>query len=202
MLLVGLTGGLGSGKSTVSGMLAERGAVVLDADAFARDAVGSGTAGFDRVVARFGPGIVGADGELDRAKLASIVFNDEPALRDLEAIVHPEVRRMVEEGVSANAGTDRVVVLVNPLLIEMGTHRDCDVVVVVSASPQAQLERVVARGMARGDAAARMANQLPMDERARHADVLLDNDGDLAQLERQVDRLWADLRRRADAAGR
>ena len=202
MLLVGLTGGLGSGKSTVSGMLAERGAVVLDADAFARDAVGSGTTGFDRVVARFGPGIVGADGELDRAKLASIVFNDEPALRDLEAIVHPEVRRMVEEGVSANAGTDRVVVLVNPLLIEMGTHRDCDVVVVVSASPQAQLERVVARGMARGDAAARMANQLPMDERARHADVLLDNDGDLAQLERQVDRLWADLRRRADAAGR
>ena len=202
MLLVGLTGGLGSGKSTVSGMLAERGAVVLDADAFARDAVGSGTTGFDRVVARFGPGIVGADGELDRAKLASIVFNDEPALRDLEAIVHPEVRRMVEEGVSANAGTDRVVVLVNPLLIEMGTHRDCDVVVVVSASPQAQLDRVVARGMARGDAAARMANQLPMDERARHADVLLDNDGDLAQLERQVDRLWADLRRRADAAGR
>src|SRR5687768_845054 len=108
MLLVGLTGGLGSGKSTVSGMLAERGAVVLDADAFARDAVRPGTAGFDRVVARFGPGIVGPDGELDRAGLASIVFNDEPALRDLEAIVHPEVRRMVEEGVSANADTDRV----------------------------------------------------------------------------------------------
>jgi dephospho-CoA kinase len=202
MLLVGLTGGLGSGKSTVSGMLAERGAVVLDADAFARDAVRPGTAGFDRVVARFGPGVVGPDGELDRAGLASIVFNDEPALRDLEAIVHPEVRRMVEEGVSVNADTDRVVVLVNPLLIEMGTHRDCDLVVVVSTSPQVQLERVVARGMDPDDAAARMANQLPMDERARHADVLLDNDGDLAELERQVDRLWDDVRRRAGATGR
>ena len=202
MLLVGLTGGLGSGKSTVSEMLAERGAVVLDADAFARDAVRAGTAGFDRVVARFGADVVGSDGELDRAGIASIVFSDEPALRDLEAIVHPEVRRMIEEGVSANAGTDRVVVLVNPLLIEMGTHRDCDVVVVVSTSPQTQLERVVSRGMDPGDAAARMANQLSMDERARHADVLLDNDGGLAELERQVDRLWADLRRRADASGR
>ena len=131
MLLVGLTGGLGSGKSTVSRMLAERGAVVLDADAFARDAVRGGTPGFDRVVARFGPDVV-RNGELDRGKLAGIVFNDEDALRDLESIVHPEVRRMVEEGVSANAGTEAVVVLVNPLLIEMGTHRDCDVVVVVS----------------------------------------------------------------------
>ncbi len=200
MLLVGLTGGLGSGKSTVSKMLADRGAVVLDADAFAHDAVRAGTAGFDRVVARFGGEIVGRDGELDRAALASIVFNDEPALRDLEAIVHPEVRRMIEEGVGANAGTDRVVVLVNPLLIEMGTHRDCDVVVVVSTSPRTQLERVTARGMDRGDAEARMANQVPLDERAKHADVLLDNDGSLADLESQVDRLWMDLRRRAETS--
>jgi dephospho-CoA kinase len=200
MLLVGLTGGLGSGKSTVSRMLAERGAVVLDADAFAHDAVRAGTAGFDRVVARFGRGIVGSDGELDRAALAKIVFHDEAALRDLEAIVHPEVRRMIDEGVTANAGTDRVVVLVNPLLIEMGTHRDCDVVIVVSALPTTQLERVVARGMARDDAEARMANQLSLEERARHADVILDNDGDLTDLERQVDRVWEDLRRRAAAS--
>jgi len=197
MLLVGLTGGLGAGKSTVSRMLGERGAAVLDADAFARDAVAAGTPGFARVVARFGDGIVGPDGELDRAKLAAIVFNDERSLRDLEAIVHPEVRRMVEEGLSDNAGTDRVVVLVNPLLIEMGTHRDCDVVVVVSTSAQTQLDRVVARGMDREDAEARMANQLPLAERATYADVLLDNDGDFVALERQVDRLWRDLRARA-----
>jgi dephospho-CoA kinase len=197
MLLVGLTGGLGSGKSTVSTLLAERGALILDADAFARDAVRAGTPGFDRVVARFGADLVAPDGELDRAALAAIVFNDEAALRDLEAIVHPEVRRMIEQGVSDNAATDRVVVLVNPLLIEMGTHRDCDVVVVVSASPETQLERVIARGMDRQDAEARMANQLPVDERAAHADVLLDNDGGLAELERQVDRLWATLRERA-----
>jgi dephospho-CoA kinase len=198
MLLVGLTGGLGSGKSTVSAMLDARGAVILDADAFARDAVRAGTPGFDRVVARFGRSIVGADGELDRSKLAAVVFSDEASLRDLEAIVHPEVRRMVEEGVSENVGTDAVVVLVNPLLIEMGTHRDCDVVVVVSASPDEQLRRAVARGMSPEDAEARMANQLSLDERATHADVLLDNDGDLAALEAQVDRLWATLRRRIE----
>ncbi|HSL11413.1 MAG TPA: dephospho-CoA kinase [Actinomycetota bacterium] len=202
MLLVGLTGGLGSGKSTVSTMLAERGAVILDADAFARDAVRAGTSGFDRVVARFGGGLVAADGELDRAALAAIVFNDEAALRDLEAIVHPEVRRMIEQGVSDNARTDRVVVLVNPLLIEMGTHRDCDVVVVVSASTETQLERVMARGMEREDAEARMANQLPLDERVTHADVLLDNDDGLAELERQVDRLWSSLRERAETPAR
>ena len=202
MLLVGLTGGLGSGKSTVSTMLAERGAVILDADAFARDAVRAGTSGFDRVVARFGGGLVAADGELDRAALAAIVFNDEAALRDLEAIVHPEVRRMIEQGVSDNARTDRVVVLVNPLLIEMGTHRDCDVVVVVSASTETQLERVMARGMEREDAEARMANQLPLDERVTHADVLLDNDDGLAELESQVDRLWSSLRERAETPAR
>jgi dephospho-CoA kinase len=198
MLLVGLTGGLGSGKSTVSAMLQARGAVILDADAFARDAVRAGTPGFDRVVARFGRSIVGADGELDRSKLAAVVFSDEASLRDLEAIVHPEVRRMVEEGVSENVGTDAVVVLVNPLLIEMGTHRDCDVVVVVSASPDEQLRRAGARGMSPEDAEARMANQLSLGERATHADVLLDNDGDLAELEAQVDRLWATLRRRIE----
>lgn len=196
MLLVGLTGGLGAGKSTVSVMLADRGAVVLDADAFARDAVRAGSPGFDRVVARFGDDIVAADGELDRQALAAIVFRDEAALRDLEAIVHPEVRRMIEEGVSTNASSDRVVVLVNPLLIEMGTHRDCDVVVVVSASSETQLDRVVARGMDREDAEARMAHQLRNDERARHADVLLHNDGDLEQLRTQVERLWEDLRTR------
>ena len=199
MLLLGLTGGLGSGKSTVAGMLHDRGAVVLDADAFAREAVVGGSEGFRRVVQRFGSGIVGADGELDRAKLASIVFADRASLADLEAIVHPEVRRRMADGIQENLDTDRVVVLVNPLLIEMGTHRDCDVVVVVSVAPETQVARSVARGMAEDDVRARIAAQLPLEERSRAADVLLDNEGSLEDLEREVDVLWRELMARAGA---
>ncbi|MGE5227177.1 MAG: dephospho-CoA kinase [Planctomycetaceae bacterium] len=190
MLLVGLTGGIGSGKSTVTRMLEERGAVVLDADVFAREAVRGGSEGFRRVVERFGKGVVGPDGELDRPRLASIVFNDREALGDLEAIVHPEVRRLIADGIGAHLDTDDVVVLVNPLLIEMGTHRDCDVVVVVSASAETQVARSVGRGMAEDDVRARIAAQLPLEERARQADVIIDNEGSLEELQAQVDRLW------------
>ena len=199
MLLVGLTGGIGSGKSTVARMLQERGAVVLDADEFARVAVVAGSPGLRSVVARFGGDILGPDGELDRPKLASIVFADPQALADLEAIVHPEVRRMIADGIQENLDADRVVVLVNPLLIEMGTHRDCDVVIVVSTSPETQIARSLARGMAEGDVRARMAAQLPLDERAREADVLIDNEGTIEDLEREVDVLWQQLRERATA---
>ena len=199
MLLVGLTGGIGSGKSTVSRMLRERGAVVLDADGFARAAVVAGSPGLAGVVARFGAQILTPDGELDRPKLASIVFADPGALADLEAIVHPEVRRMIADGIQENLDADRVVVLVNPLLIEMGTHRDCDVVVVVSTSPETQIARSLARGMTEEDVRARMAAQLPLEERARAADVLIDNEGTLVDLEREVDVLWRDLRDRAAA---
>ena len=199
MLLMGLTGGLGSGKSTVARMLQERGAVILDADAFARAAVVPGSDGFRRVVARFGSDMVGGDGSLDRPKLASIVFADRAALADLEAIVHPEVRRLIADGIQENLDTDKVVVLVNPLLIEMGTHRDCDVVVVVSVSPETQVRRSVERGMAEDDVRARIAAQLPLDERSRAADVLLDNEGTIEELEREVDVLWHDLTSRAGA---
>ena len=199
MLLVGLTGGIGSGKSTVSRMLEERGAVVLDADAFARAAVVRGSPGLRRVVQRFGAQILTPDGDLDRPKLASIVFADREALSDLEAIVHPEVRRMIADGIQENLDADRVVVLVNPLLIEMGTHRDCDVVVVVSASPETQVARSVARGMSEEDVRARIAAQMPLDERARTADVLIDNEGTIADLEHEVDVLWPELRERAAA---
>jgi dephospho-CoA kinase len=199
MLLVGLTGGIGSGKSTVSRMLQERGAVVLDADAFARAAVVAGSPGFRSVVARFGPDILTHEGELDRPKLASIVFADPQALADLEAIVHPEVRRMIADGIQENLDADRVVVLVNPLLIEMGTHRDCDVVVVVSASSGTQVARSVARGLTEDDVRARIAAQLPLEERARTADVLIDNEGTLDDLEREVDVLWRQLADRAAA---
>jgi dephospho-CoA kinase len=193
MLLVGLTGGIGSGKSTVTRMLAAHGAVILDADEFARVAVKAGTEGFRRVVARFGREVVGPDGELDRPALAAIVFSDPGALGDLEAIVHPEVRRLIAEGVQENLDTDRVVVLVNPLLIEMGTHRDCDLVVVVSVAPETQVARSVARGMAEDDVRSRIAAQLPLEERARQADVLLDNEGTIEELQAQVDELWERL---------
>jgi dephospho-CoA kinase len=197
MLLVGLTGGIGSGKSTVARLLEERGAVILDADVFARDAVRAGSDGFRAVAARFGGDVVGADGELDRPRLASIVFADPAALADLESIVHPVVRQMIADGIQDHLDEDRVVVLVNPLLIEMGTHRDSDVVVVVSAAPETQVARSVARGMEETDVRARIAAQLPLDDRARMADVLLDNEGTLEDLEAEVDVLWHDLEARA-----
>jgi dephospho-CoA kinase len=200
MLLVGLTGGIGSGKSTVADLLAARGAVILDADAFARDAVRAGTDALASVIQRFGDGVVGSEGELDRARLASVVFADREALADLEAIIHPEVRRMIADGIQSHLDTDDVVVLVNPLLIEMGTHRDCDVVVVVSALPETQVARSVARGMDEADARARLEAQLPLDERARAADVLLDNEGSIEELETEVDVLWRDLTSRAAGA--
>ena len=197
MLLVGLTGGIGSGKSTVARMLRDRGAVVLDADVFARDAVRAGSDAFRAILRRFGADIVATDGELDRAKLAGIVFANRGALDDLEAIVHPEVRRMLADAIQAELDTDHVVVLVNPLLIEMGTHRDCDVVVVVSTEPQTQVTRSMARGMEEADVRARIAAQLPLDERAQQADVLLDNEGSLDELEAEVDVLWRDILARA-----
>jgi dephospho-CoA kinase len=199
VLLVGLTGGIGSGKSTVSEMLAEHGAVILDADAFARDAVRKGTSTHDQVVERFGPGVVLPDGELDRPKLAEIVFADEASRRDLESIVHPEVHRLIAREMRANADTSHVVVLESPLLIEMGQHGLCDVVVVVAASPDDSVVRLVARGMGEADVRARQAAQLPLHEKAKAADVLLDNGGDLQELRGQVDRLWEDLAARAGA---
>jgi dephospho-CoA kinase len=200
MLLVGLTGGIGSGKSTVAGMLRARGAVVLSADAFARDAVAAGTTGFARAVALFGPEVVTPDGELDRAEVARRVFADDELRAALERIVHPEVRRLTAEGVAREAGSDRVVVVDSPLLIETGAHRDFPVVVVVSASAPTQIARLVARGMDEADARARMAAQMPLEERAAAADILLDNEGTEAELESQVDRLWADLSERAARA--
>jgi dephospho-CoA kinase len=190
MRYIGLTGGIGSGKSTVAAMLRARGAIILDADDFAREAVRPGTDALRRVAERFGPEVLAADGTLDRQELAAIVFADPDALGDLEAIVHPEVRRSIAEGVQDNIDTDNVVVLVNPLLIEMGTHRDCDVVVVVSTSPDTQVRRAVSRGLTEDDVRARIAAQLPLEQRAAQADVLLDNEGTLEELEAQVDRLW------------
>ena len=202
MLLVGLTGGIGSGKSTVARMLAARGAVVLDADAFARDAVAAGTPGFRAVVERFGGDVVAPDGELDRAGLAAIVFADDEARRDLEAIVHPEVRRRLLRSIEAHADADDIVVIDSPLLVEAGQGGSVQLLVVVTAPEEAQLERLAAgRGMSERDVRARMAAQMPLEEKAAKADVVLDNGGDLNDLERQVERLWRDLEARVRARG-
>jgi dephospho-CoA kinase len=200
MLLVGLTGGIGSGKSTVARMLRERGAVILSADVFAREAVAAGTPGLARVVELLGPEVLAPGGELDRAAVASRVFADDELRAALEAIVHPEVRRRIAEGVAGEAGSDRVVVVDSPLLIETGAHRGFPMVVVVTASTPTQIARLVARGMDEADARARLAAQMPLEEKARVADVLLDNEGTEAELEAQVDRLWPDLSARAARA--
>jgi dephospho-CoA kinase len=198
VLLVGLTGGIGSGKSTVARLLERRGAVVIDADHLAREAVAKGTPAFDRVAQVFGTRVVGPDGDLDRAALAADVFAD-PVLRaNLEAIVHPEVARLFEERLEEYRGTDRVVVYVTPLLVELGLAPAFDVVVVVTASPHLRVSRVASdRGLSPEDVKARMAAQASDDQRMEVADVLIDNDGRLAELEPQVDRLWRDLAARA-----
>jgi dephospho-CoA kinase len=192
MRFVGLTGGIGSGKSTVAEMLRTRGAVVIDSDALAREVVEPGTTGFEAVRTAFGSEVV-TEGRLDRAALAAIVFADPDRRAALEAIVHPEVARRAAEIVAQHAATDAVVVLDSPLLIETGRHRDVELVIVVSAEPETQIGRLVARGMDEADARARLAAQMPLAEKAEVADVVLDNEGSLEELEGQVDRLWADL---------
>jgi dephospho-CoA kinase len=198
MLLVGLTGGIGSGKSTAARLLDRRGAVVIDADQLAREAVAGGTEGFRRVVEAFGSEVVGADDELDRARLASIVFADTERKAALEAIVHPEVARLFAERLEPHRETDRVVVYVTPLLVELGLAPAFDVVVVVTASPHLRVSRVASeRGLDPDDVRRRMATQATDERRVEVADVLLDNDGSLAELDAQVDRLWPELEARA-----
>ena len=198
MLLVGLTGGIGSGKSTVARLLDRRGAVVIDADQLAREAVATGTPGFEAVVRTFGPGFVGPDGDLDRAALAAQVFSDPARKTSLEAIVHPEVARRFAERLEPLRATDRVVVYVTPLLAELGLAPAFDVVVVVTASPHLRISRVASdRGLDPDDVRRRMAAQASDEQRAEVADVLLDNDGALAHLEGQVERLWPELVARA-----
>ena len=197
MLLVGLTGGIGSGKSTVARMLEERGAVVFDADALAREAVEPGTPGHDAIVERFGANVLAPGGVLDREALGSIVFADPAARRDLEAIVHPEVRRLLAEGCEAYQGSDRVVVFSAPLLVETGMNTAFEVLIVVSAPVQTQVERLLRdRAMSEEQVRARIAAQAPLEEKAAVADVIVDNDGTLEDLRDQVDRLWNDLRAR------
>ncbi|PMR58343.1 dephospho-CoA kinase [Verrucosispora sp. ts21] len=192
MLKVGLTGGIGSGKSAVARRLVERGAVLVDADQLSREVVAPGTDGLAEVVAAFSTRVLDADGALDRAALADLVFTDEAARRRLEAIVHRRVRARTAELVAA-AAPDAVVVNDVPLLTEVGLAPTYHLVVVVQTALATRLERLTRdRGMSRADAERRIAGQADDAGRAAVADVLLSNDGSLAQLHAAVDALWSD----------
>lgn len=197
MLRVGLTGGIGSGKSEISRRLAAHGAVLIDADALAREAVAPGTPGLAEVVAAFGGGVLGSDGSLDRARLGDIVFADKALLAKLNGIVHPRVEaRMRELEDAAEPGS--IVVHDVPLIAESGIAGHFDVVLVVDCPPEQQLDRLVRlRGMTREQAMARMAAQASPEQRLAIADIVVDNSGTLAELDQQVATLWAELRRRA-----
>jgi len=204
MLRVGLTGGIGSGKSEVSGRLAALGAVVIDADQAARAVVEPGTPGLDGVVETFGPGVLRADGTLDRAKLGEIVFGDDEARGRLNEIVHPLVHEwmLATERVIVRASGDDVVVVHDiPLLAEGGEERaaEFDVIIVVDMPPDLQVVRLAeTRGMTAEQARARMAAQASRSERLAIADIVIDNSGTLAALDQRVAEVWQVLRAQAN----
>lgn len=195
-MLVALTGGIGSGKSTVASLLAARGAVVVDADAIARLVVEPGMPAFVQLVERFGEGIVAADGTLDRPALAAVAFSDDDNRKALGEITWPAIGKETERQI-ADAGDDAVVVCDIPLLVESKAAgaRPYAAVIVVEAPRELRLDRLVLRGLTRDDAEARMAAQATDEQRREVATQLVDNAGDLASLEAQVDEVWADLLR-------
>ena len=200
MLRVGLTGGIGSGKSEVSRRLGALGAVIVDADAVAREVVEPGTPGLAAIVADFGDGVLRSDGTLDREGLGRIVFADPEKLARLNAIVHPLVGERIAKQMAEveRDHPDGVVVYDVPLLVENNLQDGYDVVVVVAATPDTQLHRLVdLRGMTREDAEARIAAQAPLAAKLAVADIVIDNDGELADLDARVRQVWADLHARA-----
>lgn len=201
MLTVGLTGGIGAGKSEVSRLLVSYGAVLVDADRVAREVVEPGTPGLAAVVEAFGPGVLTPEGTLDRPKLGSLVFGDAERLATLNGIVHPLVRARSAE-LQAAAAPDAVVVHDVPLLTENGLAPLYDVVVVVDASPETRLDRLVRlRGMTGSEARARMAAQATAEQRRAIADYVIDNDGPIEALEPQVREVWERLEARAARTG-
>ena len=196
MRLVGLTGGIASGKSTLAAALRALGAPVIDADALARAAVGKDTPALRDITREFGPGVIGPDGELDRRAMAALVFSDPAARARLEAIVHPAVRAAVASETARLAASGHDLAFYDvPLLYERGLEREVDCVVVVHAPRALQVERLQARdGMTRAEAEGRLEAQLPIDEKALRADVVVSNEGDVAALRSRAAPLLAALR--------
>ena len=200
MRVIGLTGGMGAGKSTVARLLAEHGAHVVDADAVAREVVAAGSPALAAIAAEFGDAVLHDDGTLDRAAMATIVFADEARLRALEAITHPAIRDRIDdllrehERAEADEPSERIVVLDHPLLVESGLADELDVVVVVTAPEELRVERLATgRGVDRGDARARMRRQASDDRRLEAATHRVRNDGDEADLAERVGALWREL---------
>jgi dephospho-CoA kinase len=193
VIVVGLTGGIGAGKSTVSAMLAERGAAIVDADRIARDLQSPGSPVLAAMADRFGADIVNDDGTLDRGAVAAIVFNDEQALKDLNGIVHPAMQAEIQRQIDEHRDTDRVVVLDFPLLGE-NPRKGLAATIVVDIPVEVAVQRLVEqRGMAEDDARARINSQISREERLETATHVLDNSGDRDALARQLDELWAQL---------
>jgi dephospho-CoA kinase len=190
MLVVGLTGGIGAGKSTFARLLAGRGAVVLDADVYAREVVEPGGPAYQALVDRFGPDVLLPDGHVDRPALAAIVFSDPAALADLNGIVHPAVGAVIAERLAEEAPTDHVVVLDVPLLVESGRSNTAGTIV-VDCPPEEALRRAVARGLPEDDVRRRMANQVSREERLAKADLVVDNSGPESALPAEIDKAWA-----------
>ena len=196
MILIGLSGGIGSGKSTVAGLLEARGAVIVDADRIAHEILSPGGAGVAAVAERFGPGVVGSDGGIDRPKLRSVIFAGPAARRDLEAITHPLIYAEMATRLGGSFAPDTVVVVDAPLLVETG-GRDrfgMRALVVVAAEQSQQIQRVVARGgMTAQEAATVIAAQAPAERKLAAADYVLDNRGSPEALEAGVETLWVEL---------
>ena len=193
---VGLTGGIGAGKSTVADLFSQKGAVVIRSDELARQVIEPQTPGFQQVIDRFGKDLVNSEGYIDRAKLAQIVFKDDAALKDLENIIHPLVRSKTNEIIDQHT-SETIIVNEIPLLLEKKMESLFDFLVIVISSEKNRLERLAQRGLAAEQATARMAKQVSDEERKAAADFLIVNDGNLDQLEADVEKIWQTLQERS-----
>ncbi len=193
MLIIGLTGGIAAGKSTVAAMMAEKGAIVLDADRIAREVVEPGKPAWHEIVAWQGPGILLEDGSIDRQRLGAIVFNNAAERQKLNRIIHPRVAQEMAARTARirQSCSGAVLVYDVPLLIEAGMHHAVDLVVLVYVSPEIQLQRLQRRdNLSRDKALARIRAQMPLEEKKKYAHVIIDNSGSPEDTANQVDRLW------------